>query len=499
MADADVDVLIIGAGLSGIGAAYHLQKRRPTTTYAILEARSDLGGTWDLFRFPGIRSDSDLFTFGYDFKPWESDKSIADGPAIKSYIRETARENGIDRHIRYHHKVLDASWSSPEALWSARVKRSDTGAETVMRCRWLFMAAGYYRYDEGYSPPFRDRERFRGRIVHPQHWPADLDYRGKRVVVIGSGATAVTLLPAMTDLAAHVVMLQRTPSYVLPVPIEDPLAKRLRPLLGRRLTHRITRRKSIAMQKWVYQLCQTFPKQARRLIRLVNARMLPENYPVDIHFNPPYEPWTQRLCAVPAGDLFRVIRQGRASVVTDRITAFTETGIQLESGGHLEADIIVTATGLNLQPFGGLDLVVDGEPIRLSDTVAFKGLMLSSVPNFAFAIGYTSSSWTLKVGLLCEHFIRLLDYMDSHGHDVCTPVADPGMETQPLLKFGAGYVQRSLSGLPRQGTAYPWVTTWNYASDVKLLRKRAVADKHLRFTSRREAADAKRPAQVATA
>lgn len=486
MAPPEVDVLIIGAGISGIGAAYHLQRDRPGTNYTILEARADLGGTWDLFRYPGIRSDSDLFTFGYEFKPWVSDVAIADGPAIKAYIAETAYENGIDRNIQYLHKVLDANWSSRDRQWVVRVVRTDTGTEYLIRASWIFAAAGYYRYDEGYTPQFEGIGRFKGTVVHPQKWPEDLDYTGKRVVVIGSGATAVTLVPAMAERAAHVTMLQRTPSYVLPVPAKDPVARRLRPWLGHRRAYAIARRVNITKQRWVYAFCQRYPDRARKLIRGLNVKMLGATYPVDVHFNPPYKPWDQRLCAVPGGDLFQVLKEGKASMVTDRIATFTEAGVQLQSGATLEADIIVTATGLNLQPFGGIRFLIDDRPIQLSDTVAFKGIMLSGVPNLAFAIGYTSSSWTLKVGLLCEHFCRLLGYMDTKKFDVCTPVVDPAMQTKPLLDFGAGYVQRSLSELPRQGDAFPWLMSFDYASDAKMFRKGNVADKHLIFSPRRE-------------
>ena len=499
MAPTDIDVLIIGAGISGIGAAYHLQRERPGTTYTILEARADLGGTWDLFKYPGIRSDSDLFTFGYEFKPWESDEAIADGAAIKAYIAETARENGIDRNIRYFHKVIAANWSSQDRQWIVRVVRTDTAKESVIRASWIFAAAGYYRYDEGFTPQFEGMDRFKGTVIHPQKWPENFDYCGKRVVVIGSGATAVTLVPAMAAQAAHVTLLQRTPSYVLPVPAKDPVARRLRPWLGNRRAHAIARRVNIAKQRWVYALCQRYPDRARKLIRGLNARMLGENFPVDVHFNPPYNPWDQRLCAVPGGDLFKVLRQGKASMVTDRIATFTETGLQLESGATLDADIIVTATGLNLQPFGGIALTVDGVPIRMSETVAFKGIMLSGVPNLAFAIGYTSSSWTLKVGLLCEHFCRLLGYMEANQFDVCTPVVDPAMPTKPLLDFGAGYIQRSLAELPRQGDSFPWLMPFDYASDAKMFRKGEVADKHLKFTGRSGNARRESPAEAVSA
>ncbi|MFQ6145928.1 flavin-containing monooxygenase [Streptomyces seoulensis] len=478
-----LDVLVIGAGISGIGAGRYLRTELPAKSFAILEARQASGGTWDLFRYPGIRSDSDLHTFGYEFKPWRDEQSIADAPRILSYLRETVRENGLDAHIRYHHKVLGASWSSAEARWTVDVERTDTGERVRLTAGWIFCAGGYYRYDEGFTPSFPGRDRFTGPVVHPQHWPEDLDYAGKRVVVIGSGATAVTLVPAMAGAAAHVTMLQRTPSYVLPVPREDVIANALKKYLGQRRGYALTRRKNIAQQRVVWRLCQKYPKAARRLIRWVNARQLPAGYAVDTHFNPPYDPWDQRLCAVPDGDLFRAIRGGSASVVTDRIASFTETGVLLESGRELPADVVVTATGLNVQAFGGARLTVDGREVRLPDTVAYKGMMLSGVPNFAYAIGYTNSSWTLKIGLLCEHLCRLLAHMDDHGYDVCRPEpADPRMPTRPFLDFGAGYIQRAVDSLPRQGDRMPWLTSMDYRDDVRLLRADDVTDPELRFS-----------------
>ncbi|HYC41737.1 MAG TPA: NAD(P)/FAD-dependent oxidoreductase [Noviherbaspirillum sp.] len=480
----DVDVLIVGAGISGIGAGYYLQNRCPGLSYAIVEARAALGGTWDLFRYPGIRSDSDLHTFGYAFKPWENEKSIAGADAILAYLNETARENGIDRNIRYHHKVVSAAWRSDDARWIVEVERTDTGERLTFRCRWIFSAAGYYRYDQGYRPSFEGEERFRGQIIHPQHWPEDLDYTGKRVVVIGSGATAVTLVPAMAGKAAHVTMLQRTPTYVLSLPSHDIIANGLRRIVGKRLAYALTRRKNIFMQRLIWQFCQRRPETARKLIRKMNVRQLPEGYPVDVHFNPPYNPWDQRLCVVPDGDLFKAIRAGSASVATGRIKTFTESGVLMESGEHLDADLIVTATGLNLQPFGGVPLTVDERTVQLAETVAFKGMMLSGVPNLAFAIGYTNSSWTLKIGLLCEHFCRLLNHMEKNGYDVCCPeVRDPAMTRRPLLDFGAGYVKRSLHQLPKQGAEFPWLMSMSYAADEKLLTKGSVADPNLRFTS----------------
>jgi monooxygenase len=486
-----LDVLVVGAGISGIGAGRYLTTELPATSFAVLEARAASGGTWDLFRYPGIRSDSDLHTFGYEFKPWRDEQSIADAPRILAYLRETITENGLDAHIRYHHRVLAASWSTADARWTVDVERTDTGERLQLSAGWLFCAGGYYRYDEGFTPVFPGRERFRGPIVHPQHWPEDLDYAGKRVLVIGSGATAVTLVPAMAETAGHVTMLQRTPSYVMPVPRNDALADRLRALLGEERAFALTRRKNIARGIGIWKFCQKYPKAARRLIRWVNTKQLPEGYPVDEHFNPPYDPWDQRLCAVPDGDLFRAIRNGTADVVTDRIETFTENGVLLASGRELEADVIVTATGLNVQAIGGISLTVDGEPVHLPDTVAYKGMMLSGVPNFVLAIGYTNSSWTLKIGLLCEHFCRLLAYMDAHGYDVARPEpSDPDMPTRPFLDFAAGYIQRAVDQLPRQGDRMPWLTSMSYSTDVKLLRADSVTDPELHLSR------ASRPAAV---
>jgi monooxygenase len=486
-----LDVLVVGAGISGIGAGRYLTTELPATSFAVLEARAASGGTWDLFRYPGIRSDSDLHTFGYEFKPWRDEQSIADAPRILAYLRETITENGLDAHIRYHHRVLAASWSTADARWTVDVERTDTGERLQLSAGWLFCAGGYYRYDEGFTPVFPGRERFRGPIVHPQHWPEDLDYAGKRVLVIGSGATAVTLVPAMAETAGHVTMIQRTPSYVMPVPRNDALADRLRALLGEERAFALTRRKNIARGIGIWKFCQKYPKAARRLIRWVNTKQLPEGYPVDEHFNPPYDPWDQRLCAVPDGDLFRAIRNGTADVVTDRIETFTENGVLLASGRELEADVIVTATGLNVQAIGGISLTVDGEPVHLPDTVAYKGMMLSGVPNFVLAIGYTNSSWTLKIGLLCEHFCRLLAYMDAHGYDVARPEpSDPDMPTRPFLDFAAGYIQRAVDQLPRQGDRMPWLTSMSYSSDVKLLRADSVTDPELHLSR------ASRPAAV---
>jgi monooxygenase len=478
-----VDVLIIGAGISGIGAAYHLQARRPEKTYAILEARDAIGGTWDLFRYPGIRSDSDLHTFAYAFKPWTGEKAIADGPSIKAYVEETARENGIDRHIRFGHRALRAEFDSDRALWTVEVEHA--GETFAMTARWLFCAAGYYRYDEGFTPRFEGIERFQGEVVHPQHWPEDLDYRGRRVVVIGSGATAVTLVPAMAEDAAHVTMLQRSPSYVLPLPSRDGLANLLRRWLGEERAYAITRRKNVYRQRAIYGLSRRFPKAMRAVIRAVNKWYLPPSCPVDVHFRPRYDPWDQRLCAAADGDLFAAIRSGRASVATDHVESFTERGIRLVSGRELEADVVVTATGLNLLAFGGLEFTVDGEPVHLPDTVAYKGFMLGGVPNFVYAIGYTNASWTLKVDLVCEYFCRLL----AQGHDAFVPeVSDPDMRLRPLIDFQAGYVLRALDRFPKQGEVEPWYLAQDYFKDAKALREGDVEDGTMRFFDARERA-----------
>ncbi len=479
-----IDTLIIGAGLSGIGVAYYLQKEHPQKSFVILEARETTGGTWDLFRYPGIRSDSDLHTFGYEFKPWIDNQAIASADKILAYLRQAASENDIDRRIRFQQKVVSADWSTDNACWHVEVERVDTGERSSMTCNWLFSAAGYYRYDKGYTPDFKNVDRFNGPVIHPQEWPEDLDYQGKRVLVIGSGATAVTLVPAMADKAKHVTMLQRTPSYVMSLPSEDVIANGLRKVLPGDMAYAITRRKNIAIARGIWRFCQRFPTLSRKVIRFSNKRALPKGYPVDKHFNPPYNPWDQRLCAVPNGDLFKAISEGEASVVTDHIDTFTEKGVLLKSGQGLDADIIVTATGLNLQLFGDIDMSVDGQPVDMSKKVAFKGLMLDGIPNFAFAIGYTNSSWTLKIGLVCEHLCRILSHMDSHGQSICCPVLPlPDMPTRPLLDFGAGYVLRALSRLPRQGAGAPWLVPMDYVVDKGLMRKGPVQDPNLKFYS----------------
>jgi cation diffusion facilitator CzcD-associated flavoprotein CzcO len=479
-----LDVLIVGAGLSGVGAAYHLQERLPGKSYAILEARESIGGTWDLFRYPGIRSDSDMHTLGYRFKPWTAEKSITDGDSILRYVRDTARDHGIDGRIRFRHRAVRAEWSSDEARWTVEAERTDTGETVTLTCDFLWACGGYYRYDEGYTPKFAGRERFRGEIVHPQHWPEDLDYTGKRVVVIGSGATAVTLVPAMAEEAAHVTMLQRSPSYIVSLPAEDPIANALRRWFPSKLAYSIVRWKNVLLQMLVYRLSRRRPQAVKALVRRGVERSLPAGYDIDTHFKPHYDPWDQRLCLVPNGDLFEAISAGRATVVTDRIETFTESGIELESGAELEADVIVTATGLNLLFLGGMELVVDGEGVDVPRTMAYKGMMLSGVPNLAFTTGYTNASWTLKADLVSEYVCRLLAHMAEHGHRRCVPeMTDPSVVERPLLDFTSGYVLRSIDQFPKQGSKVPWQLRQNYVLDVPMVRYGAIDDGTMRFSS----------------
>ena len=400
MSPEHVDVLVVGAGLSGIGAACHLQAECPDKTYAVLESRGAIGGTWDLFRYPGIRSDSDMFTLGYAFRPWTGAKAIADGEAIREYIVDTAREYGVEEKIRFHHEVVSADWSSAEARWTVTARRTDTGETVQLTCSWLSVCSGYYRYDEGFRPEFPGEQRFAGELIHPQHWPEDFDATGKRIVVIGSGATAVTLVPNLADDAEHVTMLQRTPSYIMSLPGKDPLAELLRSKLPPKVAYPIVRWKNVLTTTALFQASRRWPNGVRKLIRRLTEKQLPAGVDVDTHFNPPYDPWDQRLCLVPDGDLFRTLRSGRASMVTDRIATFTETGIELESGEHLDADVVVSATGLNLLAMGGMTLSLDGEPVDVPETVSYKGMMLSGVPNFSMVIGYTNASWTLKADLV---------------------------------------------------------------------------------------------------
>jgi monooxygenase len=466
-----LDVLVVGAGLSGIGAAVHLQQRTPGRSYAILEAREALGGTWDLFRYPGIRSDSDMFTLGYSFRPWLSTKGIADGPAILDYVRDTAREFGVDRAIRYGHRVVRAEWSSEDARWTVTVERTDTGSTTRLTCGFLFMCSGYYRYDQGYTPELPGAERFTGQLVHPQHWPEDLDYTGKRVVVIGSGATAVTLVPAMAEQAAHVTMLQRTPTYIARLPAHDLVARALQGRVSDRAAYSVVRWKNILRTMWSYQLSRRKPQLMKKLVRLGLEKSLPKGFDIDTHFTPPYDPWDQRFCVVPDGDLFRSLRAGTSSVVTGTIDTFTDKGIRLQSGEELEADVVVTATGLQMLALGGTELVVDGAPVKMSETVGYKGMMFSGVPNLAAAIGYTNASWTLKCDLVCEYVCGLLNHMHDAGFDVVTPQwTQPQLPDVPFVDLMSGYVLRSVQDFPKQGEQAPWRLHQNYVKDLLALR-----------------------------
>jgi monooxygenase len=486
-----VDVLVVGAGLSGIGAGYHLQEECPGKTYAILEARDSIGGTWDLFRYPGIRSDSDMYTLGYRFRPWPDARSIADGPAILEYVKDTARRNGIDEKIRFNHRVVRAEWSSEDARWTVEARREDSGETVRMTCGFLFMCSGYYRYDEGYTPDFEGTERFEGQVVHPQFWPEDIDYSGKRVVVIGSGATAVTLVPALAESAAHVTMLQRSPSYVVSLPWEDPIARGMRRVLPAKVVYPIVRWKNVLLTLLVFQLSRRRPRFVKGLIRKGVQRQLPRGYEVDKHFKPPYNPWDQRMCLVPDGDLFQAISDGSASVVTDHIETFTEEGIRLASGDELEADLIVTATGLNLVPLGGMAMAVDGREIALPETMGYKGMMLSGVPNLAIALGYTNASWTLKCDLTCEYVCRLINHMDEHGYRQATPNnRDPSVTPEPFIDFTSGYVLRAIDQFPKQGSKSPWRLYQNYARDILALRYGAIEDGAMEFSNGASAVEA---------
>ena len=477
-----VDVLVVGAGISGIGLGHYLAKQRPGSTFAIVDGRDAIGGTWDLFRYPGIRSDSDLHTFGYEFKPWTSDNAIADAHEILSYLHEVIEEDGLGKRNYFHHKVVAADFSTETGRWAVTLERD--GRRWDITCNWLFGATGYYDYASGYTPYFEGQEDFKGQIVHPQFWPEDLDYSGKEIVVIGSGATAVTLIPAMAPKAKHITMLQRSPSYVMPLPRKDPLANSLRKVLPEKAAYAATRRFNIGKGRFIYNLCQRNPKLARRIIRTLNVKSLPAGYDVDTHFNPTYNPWDQRLCAVPDADLFRVISKGKASVVTDGIDRFTTNGILLKSGRELPADIIITATGLKMKLFGGIAVSVDGEVKNPHDSLVYKSFMLSDIPNLAFAFGYTNSSWTLKVDLVCEHLCRLLAYMDQHGYTTVVPVADdPTLAKRPMLDFDAGYILRGRDQFPQQGTSGPWTVEMDYWADHARLRKGPVEDAALRFST----------------
>ncbi|WP_082403720.1 flavin-containing monooxygenase [Saccharothrix sp. NRRL B-16348] len=464
-----LDVVIVGAGLSGVGAAYRLRDECPGKSVAILEARDTMGGTWDLFRYPGIRSDSDMFTLGYPFKPWREAKSIADGPSILDYIRDTAAEFGIDRLVRYRTKVVAADFSTETARWTLTISRRDehdTVTDSVITCDFLYSCAGYYDYDQGHDPVFPGIESFRGDVVRPQFWPDDLDYAGKRVVVVGSGATAVTLVPAMAETAAHVTMLQRSPTWIGVVPGRDKLADKVRELLPANAAHRLIRAKNILFGLAFYQFCRRWPKAARKVLTGLSAKVLNDDDAIREHFTPTYDPWDQRLCAIPDADLFKALKHGRASVVTDHIDTFTPDGVRLKSGRELRADVVVTATGLRLLAFGGIAPSVDGRRVELSEQFIWRGAMITGLPNFAVCVGYTNASWTLRADLTSRLVCRVVNHMDRHGYASVVPTPDRPLTRRPLLDLASGYIQRAIDAFPRQGDRGPWRVRQNYVLDA---------------------------------
>ena len=474
------DVVIVGAGLSGIGAAHHLTTKCPDRSFVILEGRSDIGGTWDLFRYPGVRSDSDMHTLGYSFKPWTHEKSIADGPSIMEYLRETVAENRTAEKIRFGTLVKSASWSTPTARWTLTATDVRSGASTTVTCNFLFMCSGYYSYKKGHEPEFPGRDRFRGAVVHPQRWPEDLDYAGKRVVVIGSGATAVTLVPAMAERASKVTMLQRTPTWMASRSDIDKFANTLRRFLPGRVAYAITRLRNTTFQQIVYQRTRTHPEKVRAILLEQIRKELPEGFDIDRHFTPPYDPWDQRLCLVPNSDFFRAIKAGKVDVVTDKILTWTESGIDLVSGEHLEADVIVTATGLELVTLGEMEFSVDGNPVDFSKTWTYKGLAYSGVPNLVSTFGYINASWTLRADLTSEYVCRLLKHMSESGSRICTPTlrsSDAAMpERRWIEDFSAGYMERVMHLFPRQGDREPWINPQNFKRDKKMFRKSPIDD-----------------------
>lgn len=481
------DVLIVGAGLSGIGAACHLRRHCPGKRYAILEGRSSMGGTWDLFRYPGIRSDSDMHTLGYNFKPWKAARAIADGPSILEYIRETAVENEVERHIRYEHKVIEVAWSSANARWTVKARRGTQGETVTVTASFLMMCAGYYSYSEGHQPEFPGISRYQGTVIHPQFWPDDLDYRGKRVVVIGSGATAMTLVPAMAQEVSHITMLQRSPTYVVSRPDRDRIANGLRRLLPARWAYAITRWKNVLAQQWVYHRTRTAPESVRKILLKRVRQELGPDYDIDTHFKPRYNPWDQRLCLIPNSDLFAAIRSGKASVVTDTIETFEENGVRLKSGTLLEADVVVSATGLKLVVLGDVDVRIDGEVTDLAQTWSYKGVMYSGVPNLISTFGYINASWTLRADLTAEFACRLLNHMDQVGADTVTPRLRPEdremSERDWIEDFSPGYMQRAMHLMPKQGDREPWINPQNYRRDRNLFRHASLEDGALVFSA----------------
>lgn len=485
-----VDVVVVGAGVSGVAAGYHLQKRCPEERYVVLEARDRLGGTWDLFRYPGVRSDSDMATFGYAFNPWMAGEVFADGAAIQGYLQETAAKYGVDRHIRYRERLVRASWDSARALWTLEVARGEGPPEPAYTCRFLLMCAGYYRYDRGHRPEFPGEADYRGQIVDPQHWPVDLDYSGRTIAVIGSGATAITLVPALAERAAHVTMVQRTPTYVAARPSRDAFADALRKVMPPRLAYRLARAKNILLTIYLFELTQRFPNFVKaEVLKLIRQELGPD-YDVERHFAPDYKPWDQRFCLAPDGDFFKALRSGKASVVTDAAAGFTATGLTLASGATLDADMVVPALGLELQILGGADFAVDGAAYDMASAYTYRGMMLSGLPNLALAVGYTNASWTLKVDLTCERVCRLLNHMRRRGYAYCTPEPPPDIAPAPLLGLKSGYIQRAAARLPKQGDRPPWRTYQNYVQDMLAIRYGRLEDGAVRFMRSGERAQA---------
>ena len=487
MKNTDIDVLIVGAGLSGIGAAVHLQKRCPSRTFQILEKRDAMGGTWDLFRYPGIRSDSDMHTLGFNFKPWKAEKAIADGPAILAYVQETADEYDVHRHIHYGHEVIKAAWDSDAAHWTVAVKAA--GKTKSLTCKWLHMCSGYYRYEAGYTPEFPGRDAFKGELVHPQLWPEDLDYSDKKVVIIGSGATAMTLVPAMTDKAAHVTMLQRSPTYVVSRPSVDKVANFMRKILPDKWAYGLVRWRNVLLQLFLYRMTRTRPEKVKEKILGRVRKELGPDFDVETHFTPSYNPWDQRLCLVPDSDLFIALKEKKASVVTDHIETFTESGITLKSGETLDADIVVTATGLELQFLGGMQVVVDGKTLDPNALLSYRGTMMSGIPNMTNVFGYTNASWTLRADLNSEYMCRVLNHLEAESFVEARPIADGVEAAADFVDFSSGYFQRALTRFPRKGDTAPWIITQNYAQDIFLMRHGKLEDGALVFRRAHESLD----------
>ena len=479
-----LDVLVVGAGLSGIGAAHHLQTTSPWATYAVFEARDAIGGTWDLFRYPGIRSDSDMFTLGYSFRPWPGAKSIADGASILQYIVDTAAESGIDEKIRFNHRIVSTDWSTDDGCWHVTAERTDTGETVELTASFVFSCSGYYRYDQGYLPDFAGMDEFRGEIIHPQQWPADFEAAGKQIVVIGSGATAITLVPSLAATAGHVTMLQRSPTYVMALPTKDPLANFMRRWLPTKVSGPVIRWQHALASQGFFKLSRWRPDLVKKILRKGLERQLPAGYDIDTHFTPTYNPWDQRLCVVADGDMFKAIKAGTASVTTDRIDTFTETGLRLESGQELDADVVVTATGLDLLFIGGIEVTVDGEKIDVPSKLTYKGMMLQDVPNFALALGYTNASWTLKAELTCDYVCRLVNHLHETGNRQCTPRATGAdVSDDPVFNLSSGYVTRNLDKLPKQGKSFPWQTHHSYLADYRAMKRKPIVDGAMVFSN----------------